>query len=154
MKVAKSIRPRAAYLTQLPTLAVETAADGSEQLREAAKRYGIDFRLELKLETQQCKYWLCTRGAEQPGHGPDAWVVGYVTMEAREPNEEGECECWSYGPDSTSWLQAWDYQKALQTELACFSDRQEREPSRERAKQIEATRKELEALLPFLERGP
>jgi hypothetical protein len=107
---AERIRPRAADLAQLPTLDVMTPDQGvSEDARDYARAVGIDFRLELKLERPDCRYWLCTQGRQpQPGErllsGPLAsWTVGYVIAEPLVPDEHGEYEMFAYGPDDVGW---------------------------------------------------
>src|SRR5262245_18186826 len=104
MSMSAVNRPRAENLRQLPTLAVQTpdSPTVSENARALAKRYGISYVLELKLETPQARYWFCTKGLPAPGtasaeqqiradmHFPESWIEGYVTMDLKEPNEDGD----------------------------------------------------------------
>jgi hypothetical protein len=147
MTMVKAIRPRAEHLRQLPTLAVETPEQGTEDVRESAKELGIDFRLELKLVTDHYKYWLCTQGAESLEHGPDSWIVGYVTMECLEPDEEGEYGCYAYGPDNVNWLQGLDYYHALTAESERLQEQYKKDPTDELERKIESTREEIDAVL-------
>jgi hypothetical protein len=147
---AERIRPRAAYLAQLPTLDVMTPDRGvSEGLRDLARQWGIDFRLELKLVRPGCRYWLCTQGRQpEPGERrPPAvliagWTVGYVTADSLVPNEHGECEMLAYGPDDVGWLQGLDYFQALAEDLTRLEEANERSYSHERQQQIVALLRE------------
>src|SRR5262249_17476046 len=77
---SKALRPKPADLERLPTLQELTAASCPEDVQELAKELGIDFKLELKLETERARFWLCTRGATECRTGtPEGWVVGHVT---------------------------------------------------------------------------
>jgi len=72
--VNPTVRPRAQYLRQLPTLARQTAEQLPPRLREAAGGKGLAVGLELKLETPGARYWLCTQGLPEPSPGvPAAW---------------------------------------------------------------------------------
>jgi hypothetical protein len=144
---SRPIRPTPDFLRGLPTLAVETPNDGTETVRERARELGIDFRLELKLETRRARFWLCTQGADAPGRGPDNWVVGYVTAESREADEAGDYSMIPYGPDQVKTVQKTDYVNMLREELDVLLDRDEATPSWEVKRQIDAVRKELNTLI-------
>lgn len=143
---AANLRPRAEYLRQLPTLATETATQGSESLQEYARQVGVDYLLELKLETATHRYWLCTKGAERPGAFPKNWVVGYVTMDPLEPDENGERDQLAYGPDDVDWLQGLDYFNYLLSERNRLQESVEQNLSWETDKEVETVENEIQAV--------
>ncbi len=106
--VATRIRPRAQYLKQLP-------AQGQRRPDESGAH---PVALELKLQTPDTRYWLCTEGLAQPEPGlPRAWVVDYITPEClREDGSWHFEETEAYGPQSTPWLQGHDYLQMLADE--------------------------------------
>jgi hypothetical protein len=106
---------------------VETEEDRTEAYQERVDALGIDLRLELKLETRTCKYWLCTRGADKPG--PDVlpgWVVGDVTPESKLPGSKGEMGQ-PYGPDRADRLQDFDYMNLILEQIGLLEEESERE---------------------------
>ena len=75
----QSIRPRAEYLRALPTLRVSTPETDGEEMREFCRARGFDYRLELKLETTEARFWLITRCV---GEGIPGWEEGVVIVES------------------------------------------------------------------------
>ena len=147
---AWKVRPRAEYLRQLPTLAVKRPESEGvpEEFRDLARRHGVDYVLELKLETPTARYWLCTKGLPGPrtwGLGeaaglaaPEAWIEGYVTA---EPVGDGEFH--SYGPDQTHRLQALDYLNLLREERDRLEDECTKGATLEAEEQLRVTREEI-----------
>jgi hypothetical protein len=157
---AWKVRPRAEYLRELPTLDVETPDSDRvpQELRDLARRHGVDYVLELKLETPAARYWLCTKGLPGPrawGLGeaadrltaPEAWVEGYVTV---EPVGDGESH--SYGPDQAGRLQALDYLNLLREERDRLDAECARGVTPEAEAQLRATRKEIRQVVKRLTR--
>jgi hypothetical protein len=71
------IRPSVEELRPLPTLRVATPETGGESMREYCQDRGFDYRLELKLETEEARYWVCTRCVGEPFTG---WHEGAVSL--------------------------------------------------------------------------
>src|SRR5437667_7762164 len=109
--VTTRVRPRAQYLRQMPTLARQTPEQCAPRLQEMARGKGVDFVLELKLETPAARYWLCTQGLPEARSGlPRSWVMDYITPEYAQANGGWQMdEASAYGPQNTAWLQGNDY---------------------------------------------
>ena len=129
MTTATPIRPALQSLRQLPTL---------HQVSEA---WG---RLELKLETDDTRYWITTEGVPQKTSGtPINYVVNYVTVE--KLSEDGNWDLKAvYSPEAWRLSQGFDYCQLLQQELTDKQARLEAEFSWTLVKEIEALRAELE----------
>jgi hypothetical protein len=138
----RRIRPFPAELRGMPTLAVETADDGTDDYRALARELCPDLRMELKLETPEERYWLCTRGlaGDRPG-APQSWIVGNVTIDFLSDESRGETTV--YGPGDVVALQRIDYGRMIRKELDELCDAQEREPTTERANRIAELRGEF-----------
>jgi hypothetical protein len=164
---ASKIRPRADYLRQLPTLDTQTpdSPNVPEDLRALARRHGVDYALELKLETPTARYWLCTRGLSAPRtvpaaeaggplpvQLPDGWVEGYVTVEPVPPPAGGLRDCWAYGPEQTPWLQGMDYLDLLREECSRLEVACAYEPRPATERQLEATRAEMRQVVAQLKK--
>lgn len=145
------IRPRAEYLAKLPTQAVQTSEDDNDGVAEYARSQGIKYRNELKLVRNGYRYWLVTLGVSD---GANYFCKGHVIMEPIEPDENGECECWDYGPDDVTWLQGLDYFNALEADRERLEDEQEDEFTHEREAQIDAIQAELETVKNYLHNSP
>ena len=132
-----SIRPSPDYLRQLPTIEVRTHESDGEHIREYCQDSGFEFRIELKLETEICRYWLCMRCV---GEGFADWREGAVIVEELD----GECEMTAYGNENLKQLQRIDYCRTLKLEL----DRLLKEPeSSETQKRLSEVRQELNELM-------
>jgi hypothetical protein len=141
----RTIRPSADALRRLPTLDVMTPDDWPESLRERARQADVDFRLELKLETRDRKYWLCTRGADKLRPGVlREWVVGYVIMESKDPRRKGEMM--PYGPEATDELQDIDYVNLLREQIDLLAEQFAEEPSEECREKLDAAKREYDAM--------
>ncbi len=148
MAFSERIAPSAEKLRELPTLAVDTSQNGTETLQQIAKAAGVDYRLELKLETKDYKYWLCTKGIEERRPGvPQSWVVDYVSRESKSPNDDGTFDMVPYGPQETADLQRVDYMNLIKEEIEVLMERCEIEPSPEVLRELESARNELLKLL-------
>ena len=110
-EVTTTVRPRAQYLRQMPTLARQTPEQAPPRLGELARSKDISFVLELKLETPGARYWLCTQGLPEASPGvPKSFVVEYITPEYPRPDGTWELDdAAAYGPQNTPWLQGNDY---------------------------------------------
>jgi hypothetical protein len=125
----QTIRPTLQSLRQLPTL---------HQVSEA---WG---KLELKLETQDTRYWITTEGVPEKTSGtPINYVVNYVTVE--KLSEDGNWDLKAvYSPEAWKLSQGFDYCQLLYQELNRLNKEQEEEFTWEREKEIQNLWKELE----------
>jgi hypothetical protein len=123
------IRPALQSLRQLPTL---------HQVSEA---WG---RLELKLETDDTRYWITTEGVPQKTSGtPINYVVNYVTVE--KLSEDGNWDLKAvYSPEAWRLSQGFDYCQMLYQELNRLNEEQEKAFSWDTVRQIEEVQAELE----------
>jgi hypothetical protein len=142
-ETANDIRPTPEHLRNLPTLAIRTMDQCSELHRELLQADGIDWVAELKVDTPEVRYWLCTRGLEnaQP-EWTEGCVVGYVTPEYRK-RDGSWVPGTAYGSAEVARLQGMDYLHKLRHELRGLRDREENDPSWELKKQLHATEDEL-----------
>jgi hypothetical protein len=143
--VTTTVRPRAQYLRQLPTLARQTPEQAPPRLRDLAQSKDIAFVLELKLETPAARYWLCAQGLPEAGPGvPKSLVVDYITPEYPRPDGAWElADSAAYGPQNTTWLQGNDYLQMLTDEYERLQRQQEAEPNWRTTQQLEVTREEM-----------
>jgi hypothetical protein len=97
-----TIRPALQSLRSLPTL------------HQVAESWG---RLELKLETDDTRYWITTEGVAHKTSGtPINYVIDYVTVE--KLSEDGNWDLKAvYSPDAWKLSQAFDYCQVLYQEL-------------------------------------
>ena len=97
-----TIRPALHSLRSLPTL------------HQVSESWG---RLELKLETQDTRYWITTQGVPQKTSGtPINYVIDYVTVE--KLSEDGNWDLKAvYSPEAWKLSQAFDYCQILYQEL-------------------------------------
>jgi hypothetical protein len=124
-----TIRPDLNVLRTLPTL---------HQVREA---WG---KLELKLETEDTRYWLTTEGALHKTSGtPINYVVDYVTVERRTNDGNWDLKA-VYSPEAWKLSQGFDYCRLLQRELERLQNALERRFSWDLVREIEAVERELE----------
>jgi hypothetical protein len=144
-EVTTRVRPRAQYLRQMPTLARQTPEQCPPRLQEQIHGKGVEFVLELKLETPAARYWLCTQGLAEPRPGvPRSCVTDYITPEYRQTGGAWELdELSAYGPQATPWLQGNDYLQMLTDEFERLQEQQEEEPGWQINQQIEVTQDEM-----------
>ena len=147
------VRPRAQYLKQLPTLARQTPEQCSPRLQELAKGKGIDFVLELKLETPTARYWLCTQGLPEGRPGlPRSCVTEYITPEYALPSGGWHLDdAAAYGPQNTPWLQGNDYLQMLTDEYERLQHLHQEEHDWRVAQQLEVTQAEMRQVVTQLD---
>ena len=123
------IRPDLIALRRMPTL---------HQVSEA---WG---RLELKLETNDTRYWLTTEGAPRKTSGlPLNYVMDYITVEKR--NHDGRWDLKAvYSPDAWKLSQGFDYCQLLHRDLDRLRAKQERHFTWDAVREIETLERELE----------
>ena len=123
------IRPTLQSLRQLPTLFQVSEAWG---------------KLELKLETDDTRYWVTTEGVPHKTSGaPINYVVDYVTVEKRSADGNWDLKA-VYSPEAWRLSQGFDYCQMLYQELNRLQAAQEKRFSWQRAREIEAVEDELE----------
>jgi hypothetical protein len=125
-----AIRPNLTELRRLPTI---------HQVSEA---WG---KLELKLETDDTRYWLTTEGVSRKTSGlPINYVVDYVTVEKLA--EDGSWDLKAvYSPEAWKLSQGFDYCQLLYKELERLNAALEERFSWDTMAQIEEVEGELEA---------
>jgi hypothetical protein len=124
------IRPNLNLLRRLPTI------------HQVAEPWG---KLELKLETEDTRYWLTTEGVARKTTGtPINYVIDYVTVEKR--SEDGGWDLKAvYSPEAWKLSQGFDYCQMLYQELEELNASLEDEFHWETVKRIEEVEDELEA---------
>src|SRR4051794_23429669 len=123
------IRPALHSLRSLPTL------------HQVSEPWG---RLELKLETEDTRYWITTEGVPQKTSGtPINYVVNYVTVE--KLSEDGSWDLKAvYSPEAWRLSQGFDYCQMLCQELGRLNAQLEGEFSWETRRRIDTVQRELE----------
>jgi hypothetical protein len=153
-EVTARVRPRAQYLRQLPTLARQTAEQAPTEQQELARRAGIDFVLELKLQTPEARWWLCTQGAAEARPGvPRGWIVDYITPEYPDNNGGWRADdSAAYGPQNTAWLQGNDYLQMLTDECDRIRAVHEKHFTWKTAQQLDVTQEEIRQVVAAMDR--
>jgi hypothetical protein len=124
------IRPALDSLRKLPTL------------HQVAEAWG---RLELKLETDDTRYWVTTQGVAKKTSGtPINYVIDYVTVETLSSSGSWDLKA-VYSPDAWKLSQGFDYCQILQQELIDLHKRQQERFSWDRVREIERLERELDA---------
>jgi len=96
------IRPTLQSLRNLPTL------------HHVSESWG---RLELKMETEDTRYWITTEGVTRKTSGtPINYVVDYVTVEKLSDSGSWDLKA-VYSPDAWKLSQAFDYCQILYQDL-------------------------------------
>lgn len=127
-----------------PTLLVRP---GLEVLRRNPTLCEIDEswgKIELKLETEDTRYWLTTEGLpERSRQSPANYVVNFVTIEKR--THEGRWDLSAvFSPEAWKLSQAFDYCQLLYREMRGLTQQLEEHFSWETQRQIDAVRQEIE----------
>jgi hypothetical protein len=130
LTMPSTIRPTLQSLRSLPTL------------HQVSESWG---RLELKLETDDTRYWVTTEGVPKKTSGmPINYVIDYVTVE--KLSEDGN---WSlkavYSPDAWRLSQAFDYCQLLYQELNRINTALEARLSWDLVKERDSVQAELDA---------
>ncbi len=102
-------------------------------------------KIELKLETEDTRYWLTTEGVTQRSRQvPPNYVVNFVTIEKR--TREGRWNLSAvFSPEAWKLSQAFDYCQLLYRELRNLNEQLERQFHWETRRQIDVVRMEIEA---------
>ena len=122
MTTITPIRPALQSLRQLPTL------------HQVSETWG---RLELKLETDDTRYWITTEGVPQKTSGtPINYVVNYVTVEKLSDDGNWDLKA-VYSPEAWRLSQGFDYCQMLYQELSRLNEENEKFFSWETVRRIE-----------------
>jgi hypothetical protein len=126
-----SIRPTLESLRRFPTL---------QQVQEASSK------LELKLETEDTRYWVTTEGVTEKTVGvPINYVVDYVTVEKLSDNGKWNLRA-VYSPEAWRLSQGFDYCQLLHRDLEQLQKRLETEFDWDTVQAIERVEGELESV--------
>jgi hypothetical protein len=129
MSTTTAIRPALQSLRRMPTL------------HQVSETWG---KLELKLETDDTRYWITTEGVPQKTSGtPINYVIDYVTVEKLSDDGNWDLKA-VYSPEAWKLSQAFDYCQILYQELSRLNTRLEEEFSWEALREIEQVQQELE----------
>jgi hypothetical protein len=124
------IRPNLSVLRRLPTI------------HQVSETWG---RLELKIETDDTRYWLTTEGVARKTSGmPINYVIDYVTVEKRADDGSWDLKA-VYSPEAWKLSQGFDYCQLLYQELERLNGELDDHFSWEVVRQIEDVERELEA---------
>ncbi len=120
---------------------------GLELLRRAPTLHQIADswgKIELKLETDDTRYWITTEGLpEKSTVAPINFVIGYVTVEKRSAQGNWDLSA-VYSPDAWKLSQGFDYCQMLYRELRELNVRLEKNFSWQLKKEIEELWAELQ----------
>ena len=123
------IRPDLKVLRHLPTI------------YQVAEAWG---KLELKLETEDTRYWVTTEGVPSRTSGtPINYVVNYVTVEKRSENGTWDLKA-VYSPEAWKLSQGFDYCQLLYQDLHRLKQDLEGRFSWDTVREIEKVERELE----------
>ena len=129
MSIDTMIRPTLQSLRQLPTLF------------QVAESWG---KLELKMETNDTRYWITTEGVPHKTSGaPINYVVNYVTVEKLSADGNWDLKA-VYSPEAWKLSQAFDYCQMLQAEIDRLVQENDKEFAWARVRQIEEVELELQ----------
>ena len=124
-----TIRPTLQSLRSLPTL------------HQVSESWG---RLELKMETQDTRYWITTEGVSRKTSGtPINYVIDYVTVEKLSDDGNWDLKA-VYSPDAWRLSQAFDYCQILYQDLNRINATLETHFSWSLVREREAVQAELE----------
>jgi hypothetical protein len=127
--MSTAIRPALTALRQMPTL------------HQVAESWG---KLELKLETEDTRYWITTEGVPQKTSGtPINYVIDYVTVEKLSDDGNWDLKA-VYSPEAWKLSQAFDYCQILYQELNQLNDELEKHFSWDTVREIEKVQEELD----------
>ncbi|MFO0927879.1 MAG: hypothetical protein U0736_12705 [Gemmataceae bacterium] len=123
------IRPDLNALRRLPTI------------HQVAETWG---KLELKLETDDTRYWLTTEGVSRKVTGmPINYVIDYVTVEKRTLDGGWDLKA-VYSPEAWKLSQGLDYCQMISQELEQRRDQLDAHFSWELIREVEALERELD----------
>jgi hypothetical protein len=125
------IRPDLKVLRTLPTI------------HQVAEPWG---KLELKLETDDTRYWLTTEGVvRKTGGTPINYVLDYVTVEKRSDDGQWDLKA-VYSPEAWKLSQGFDYCQMLYQELTVLQAELEKELRWDTVREVERIERELEVV--------
>jgi hypothetical protein len=128
-----------------PTL---TVRPGLEALRSYPTLCRIEEdwgHIELKMETEDTRYWVTTQGLpERSRQVPANYVVNFVTVEKRAGDGRWDLSA-VFSPEAWKLSQAFDYCQLLYRELRVLNERLERSFNWETRRQIDNVRGEIES---------
>src|SRR5436190_7460312 len=120
---------------------------GLEALRNYPTLCHIDEtwgKIELKLETEDTRYWVTTRGlTERSRQAPPNYVVNFVTVEKRTCEGRWDLSA-VFSPEAWKLSQAFDYCQLLYRELRSLNERLERRFDWQTQQQVDEVRREIE----------
>jgi hypothetical protein len=120
---------------------------GLEALRRFPTLCAIDDtwgKIELKLETEDTRYWLTTEGMpERSRQVPANYVINFVTVEKRTHDGRWDLSA-VFSPEAWKLSQAFDYCQLLYRELRALNEILEEQFSWDTQRQIDAIRKEID----------
>jgi hypothetical protein len=130
--------------TSTTTLAIRPGLDalrGLPTLCEIDESWG---KIELKLETDDTRYWVTTEGlTERSRQAPPNYVVNFVTVEKR--TREGRWDLSAvFSPEAWKLSQAFDYCQLLYRELRGLNEQIEKRFTWEARRRIDEVRTEIE----------
>jgi hypothetical protein len=126
-----AIRPTLQSLRCLPTL------------HQVSESWG---RLELKLETDDTRYWITTEGVSQKTSGtPINYVINYVTVEKLTDDGNWDLKA-VYSPEAWKLSQAFDYCQILYQELNRINTALEKHFTWELVRERDSVQAELETV--------
>ncbi len=124
-----TIRPALHSLRRLPTI------------HQVSESWG---KLELKLETDDTRYWVTTEGVQRKTSGtPINYVIDYVTVEKLSDDGSWDLKA-VYSPEAWKLSQGFDYCQILYQELNQLNAELEQEFSWDTVRRIEEVQAELE----------
>ena len=120
---------------------------GLEALRRYPTLCEIDEswgKIELKLETEDTRYWLTTEGLpERSRQAPANYVVNFVTIEKRTCEGRWDLSA-VFSPEAWKLSQAFDYCQLLYRELRMLNEQLEEHFAWQTQRQIDAVRQEID----------
>jgi hypothetical protein len=127
--MATGIRPTLQSLRGLPTL------------HQVSEPWG---KLELKLETEDTRYWITTEGVDHKTSGtPINYVIDYVTVEKLSQDGSWDLKA-VYSPEAWKLSQGFDYCQLLYQDLHRLKQALEARFSWGTVREIENVERELE----------
>jgi hypothetical protein len=127
--MATGIRPTLQSLRGLPTL------------HQVSEPWG---KLELKLETDDTRYWITTEGVDHKTSGtPINYVIDYVTVEKLSQDGSWDLKA-VYSPEAWKLSQGFDYCQLLYEDLNRLNKELEENFSWKKVNERDAVQKELD----------
>jgi hypothetical protein len=110
-------------------------------IHEVAESWG---KLELKLETEDTRYWVTTQGVPEKKTGtPINYVLDYVTVEKLSDDGNWDLKA-VYSPEAWKLSQAFDYCQILYQDLNRLNDELASQFSWQAVRELERVQQELD----------